>query len=486
VALHPAAKSGPGGVEPPVEELRQINSIITTIPPEEWDLVRPLASWTAASESGAGAQPEVARGTTNAEGKFSVDVPRTGGRTFRLTASKDGVGSAAMAEVAAGASVDLVLGNAAKIGGSVVTAVDSKPVGGAVVVFSDGAKRFTATTKDDGAFEVDAVPPGYYEVTVSAKGLTPLFDRRFQVQANSSPITLQMPRGTTVRIRAELEEPGTGKGEGSPIKDAQVVLIQEDMRAYVTGRTNAEGVVEFPGIPGGDYTANALAAGVVSQSEENFKVDPDNLVQEVVIAFEPAVMTEITVVDEDGRPMAGVDFYGANGDEAYDALRSSKMGVSDADGKLRFAFEFDGPRCTLYGFKKDYALVQAYPDQFDSGDPIRLVMKKAATLRGRVVTTDGKPIADAEVTIDIMSQEEGQGFEDTQIVVRTDASGNYHFPYLPRVDGISASAMVDGAPSEEDHEIEVSPDKSDYEANFTIDLSDQPSPPPRLRPVPPK
>jgi len=96
-----------------------------------------------------------------------------------------------------------------------------------------------------------------------------------------------MPRGTTVTVKAVLEKPDD-KGTASPVANAKVVVLQDDLRAYAIGRTNDQGVAEFQGLPGGKYTVNALAAGVVSQGEEVLKVDPNQLQQEVTVHFEPA------------------------------------------------------------------------------------------------------------------------------------------------------------------------------------------------------
>ncbi len=495
VAIHPVPKAGAGAEGPGIDELRLVNSILgQAIPTEEFDVPRPLSNWQAPSAVGA-SDREIASATTKDDGTFVIDVPATTpDRSFRLTATKEGVGSAAMSDVAPGARVDLMLGAAARLVGDVVTQVDTRPVDGAHVVLSDGARRFAATTDGAGHFGIEGVLPGFYELTVSAKGMTPLYMEHFQVYARDTrPVKLVMPRGNTVRIRAMLQHPddsaGRGRGQADePVRDAQVVIYHEDMRAYLMGKTNQEGYVEFAGVPAGKYVANGIAAGAVSQDEVRFSVDASQLTTEATLEFEPAVMTEVSVADEDGRPLPDVDFYSANGDEAYDVLRSVEVGKTDRDGKIRFAFEFAGPRVAIFGFKPGYAVVRACPAMYDSGDPIRLVMKKAVSVHGRVATPDGKPIPNAQVTIEINSTpEEAPGIEEATLVVRTKSDGTYSFPYLPSVEGITVSAESDGMLAEEDQDIDIQAGKTDYAADFTIDLEgDAAAPPPAVAPRPPK
>ena len=491
IAVFTPTKAGLPDSAPDMDELRKLSSILY-ISPEEWEAPRPLGTWSVGGDDESRATgSERASATTGDDGKFTIVLPpHAGSGPFRLSAVKEGVGSATAAEVRAGQTLDLTLGPASAVTGIVVTEVDSVPVAGARVTFDSGSRRFSTVTDADGNFRVEGVTPGFYQLSVAAKGKTPLFENRFRVAAiDTTPYTLRMPRGTILRVKAVLEStdlaPGTARqraDSGQPVPDAEIALYCEETYTYVLGRTNHEGIVDFHGMPAGRWALNGIAKGVVAMGEEQIVIDKNQMTQDESVTFEPAVNTPIEVVDDDGRPLAGVKFYSANSDEKYDALRSVEIGATDGDGKMTFAFEFDGPRCAIFGFKDGYALVHACPDSYDSGDPIRLVAKKPVAVRGRIHTPDGRAIPDAVITITI-SPTDDTSFIDLELEVRADKDGRYQFPYLPRTDGIMISATAPDGVSEEDIDLELVAGQDDYTADIEIDLDEQP-PAPRTSPSP--
>lgn len=491
VAIFPTAKPGQPDVAADMDEIRKLNQIVY-ISTEDWDLPRPLATWTGGSEpSSATTVAEIAGSDTGPDGRFSIALPsHVGPGPFRLTASKEGVGTATAVEARSGQRLELTLGLASGVKGTVITEVDSVPVENARVSFDSGAKRYTALTGADGTFFVEGVSPGFYQLSVSAKGKTPLFESRFRVAGGDSPpYTLRMPRGTFVRVKAVSENSGDSSGaprrldDGDPVPNAEVVLFSEETYTYVMGRTNSEGFADFHGLPAGRWVLNGMAQGLVSLGEEPVTIDRNDLTKDETLRFEPAVQTVIDVVDEDGRPVAGMDFYTVNSDEKYDSLRSAKVATSDGEGKVKFAFEFDGPRCSLYGFKTGFALVRAYPDDYQSGDPIRLVAKKPVRVHGQVRSSERRPIPDAIVAITIAAPD-NQAFDDLELEIRTDAEGRYDFPFLQRSEGITIGATAPDGISTDEKDLELTPGKDEYTQDFDIELEDTSPPVPRTPPPP--
>ncbi len=491
VAIFAPTKPGQPDVPADMDEIRKLNQIVY-ITTEEWDLPRPLATWTGGGAESSGAESsELAGCETGDDGRFVLTLPpHVGIGPFRLTAAKEGVGSATAVEVRSGQRLELTLGLAAGVKGTVITEVESIPVEGARVSFDSGAKRYTTITGADGTFFVEGVSPGFYQLSVSAKGKTPLFESRFRVSGGDSPpYTLRMPRGTFMRVKALLESAGDAGAarrldEGDPIAGAEIVLFCEDTYTYVIGRTNAEGHVDFQGIPAGRWVLNGMAFGVISLGDEPVTIDKNDLTKDETIRFEAAVETPIEVVDEDGRPVAGMDFYTVNSDERYDSLRSMKAATTDGEGKLKYSFEFDGPRCSLYGFKAGYSLVRAYPDDYQAGDPIRLVAKKPVRVHGMVRNSERRAIPDAVVTITIAAPD-NQAFDDLELEIRTDADGRYEFPYLPRSEGITVGATAPDGISTDEQDLEVEAGKDEYTLDFEIELEDLSPPVPRT-PAPPR
>ena len=463
---------------PNMDEIKLLNQMIY-ISPEDWDKPRALATWIGGDDDPARADSaELVSTETKADGSFSISLaPHLGAGPFRLTAQKSGVGSASISEVkGGGAPLEVVLGPETAVTGVVVTEVDSVPVEGARVLFDSGARRLAGTTGAGGRFVVEGVTPGRYELVVAAKGHTPLFDPAYTVHPNDTiPVTLRLPRGTLLRVKAVVTK-DTGGASEDPVANAQIAAYCEDAGIYVLGRTNAAGVVEFAGVPAGRYSLNGLAKDLVSAGEEQIVIDRNQLTQDQTVSFEPAVDTPIEVVDEEGRAVAGMEFYTVNADEKYDSLRSMKTATTDSDGKLKYPFEFDGPRCAIFGFKPGYALVRAYPDDNTSGDPIRLVAKKAIRVHGAVKTTDGRPIPDTVVAISISPQENAA--DDMELEIRADKDGLYDFPYLPHAEGISISATAPDGISQEDQDLELVEGQSDYKVDLLIEFDEPVTPVP--------
>jgi hypothetical protein len=481
VALFEPTRAGKPSGTPDVDELKLVNSMIY-VATEEWDTPRPLSKWTGDADRAQTTEAELAGDDAKSDGTFSITLPsRYGAGPFRLTATKADVGSAAMNEVNAGdEKLELVLGPAASVKGVVLTEVDSTPVEAARVIFDNGARRFPAETDSAGKFTAEGVTPGFYQLTVAAKGKTPLFENKFKVDAASiTPITLRMPRGTKLVVKAGVEKedaaaPRKGDIPTDPVPGAQIVAFNEDTSTYVLGKTNAEGLVEFPGMPGGRYILNGMAKGFVSMGEETCIVDKNQLVQEETVTFQKAVETPIEVVDEDGRGVAGMDFYSVNNDDKYDQVRSLKLGTTDGDGKLKFPFEFDGTRSKLFGFKAGFAVLPARPDDYESGEPLKLVAKKSAHVHGVVKTSEGKAVPDALVLIDVASTDPNDpASEDFSLEIRADSAGRFDFGFLPRIEGITLGASGPDGVSQEDKELEFVKGKDDYEVDLVLDLDDE-------------
>jgi len=480
VAVFEPSKAGkPIGPGNP-DDLRQLNSIVY-IATEEADTPRPLSQFTGDVDRSQAAETEVASDDTKDDGTFKITLPaRNGAGPYRLLAKKENVGAATVNEVMADEEkLELMLGPASAVKGVVVTEVDSNPIEGAHVVFDNGARRFVADTDSAGKFTADGVTPGFYQLTVTAKGRVPLTEAKYKVDAvMMSGIQLRLPRGTRLTVKAVVEKDDAAartKNDvpGDPVPDAMIWAYSEDMNAYVTAKANHDGVAEFPTpLPSGHWVLNGIAKGFVSMGEVAITIARTELAQEEQVAFEKGVETPIEVVDEDGRPVAGMDFYTLNNDDKYDQVLSMKAGTTDSDGKLRFPFEFSGPRAKLFGFKSGFAALPAAPDDRESGEVLKLVAKKPVHVHGVVKSSEGKAVPNAMVLIEVQPTNPDDG-EDFSLVLRADADGRYDCANIPRVEGVTVGAAGPDGISQEDKDLELSAGKNDYEMDLVLDLEDE-------------
>lgn len=472
VRLSQASTKPPAAATPvATDELRRIGQILTILD-DDWDAIRSLADWSDVPTSDGARTPgmELALTSSGADGKFSFTLTSLAPRAGLVVSARHGDASASQRDVAAGAEVELVLSTGGLVTGTVTTEAEGSAVAGAKVVFDSGEKEYVGVTDETGAFRIEGMPPGRFGLRAGAKGRTPILDKDVTV-ARGEPVKVVLPRGTTLRIKAIHYTGEAAPGTEPALRNVDVVAYEETARVYMAGRTNDYGLVEFPALPPGSWLVNGRVEKFVSQGEAIVKLDGRQQVVEEELTFEDAVLTPVEVVDETGAPVAGVEFYTCDGIDAYDVLRSEKLpGTTDGQGKWSFPFEFDGPRAMVYGFKKGMSLVQAYPDDYSAGDPIRLVMKKAVRIHGKVVDENGNPAPDAIVRITFEPGASDTTIQDSVTVqVRTDASGNYDVGFVPQ--GYEASVEAETPESWSDDLVTLDPadGKTDHEVNLRLE-----------------
>jgi protocatechuate 3,4-dioxygenase beta subunit len=448
-------------------DIKFINDVIY-IDPLEWDQPRPLDDWIQNQENRTSAKSgseEIASTSTGGDGRFEMEIPRyRGAGPFRVTAEAP-IGKASAQGVRPGQDIELTVGPVAAATGFVYSGNENIGVAGATVVLDDGEMRFTGVTGGDGGFRIEGVSPGRYSVSAGAEGHPPLLGN-IKVVKTGEDIDLRLPRGTTLRVIATYEPE---EGPDRPLPGVDVVALEQDTFTYVMGRTDMNGVLELKGMPPGSYLVNGRGDRAVSFGEELVDISGNQLVQEAELLFEPAIDTQLTVVDTSGQPVAGMVFYTANADEEYDALRSQRVpGETDAQGRFTFAFEFEGPRALVFGFKEGFSLVRAYPDAHDDAIPMTLVAHPALRVHGTVRTPEGQPVPDALVLLEV-EPEDPEEIDDYVIHIRSGPDGRYDFPYVPRGEIWISAELGDDAWSD-DYDVELEQGKTEYKVDLELEL----------------
>lgn len=402
------------------------------------------------------------------DGTFEIALPLAyGGGPFVVRAEATGVGIGVAEGVRPGDEVELVLGDRQPFGGVVVDITDGIPVPGARVVIDTSEGPLDGRTDEAGRFEIEGIVPGRYRVRVYAEGRTPLVIER-QALAPGDDLRLELPRGTSLAVT--VVRPDETTSDDLPLEGAVVYLVNEADGTFHTARTNAIGEATFPRLLPGDYLVNATHEDFLDEGDELVRIGGNEVRKIHELYLIPAVQTPITVVDEDGRPLAGALFFTSSWDEEYDITRSTRVpGTTDDQGTFRYAFTFDGPRASLHVTKPGYAMVPIYPDDNESGDPMRVVLPPAYTVKGRVTNQDGAGLADVEIEIELIPDSEAYD-DDLLLSIRTDADGRYEFPHLPAGElWIYAVADYDGDSSED---LRVGPENRVIEWDVTLDDTD--------------
>lgn len=416
------------------DEISIVNQLFE-IDEEEWDHARPLATFSVAPKSlnerralGIEVTSASEPSLTDDEGRFRIEFRRlVGPGPFTVRADKEGLGSANAAGVRAGADIELRLGEHGSVSGVILTALEGHAVPNAWVVFDDGEERHAARSGSDGRFTVEGIGPGTYPVRAGAEGLPPLTDSTVKVREGED-VEIRLPPGVELTVRAVA---WTEDAEASaPLTGVRVVALSDDTYAYVTGMTGPDGRVVFKGLPPGNWMINGQIDGYATETEDLVVLDATRgtLVHE--LEFEPTVPSPITVVDPNGVPIAGVQFYSSTHEARYEQLRSVRVpGQSDAQGQFKFPFEFFGPRSIVYAFKEGYGLA-SIEQEGEDGEPIRVVLHPGVVLHGRVTDESGKGVPGAIVELEV-ELDDPEALDDAYVVLATDENGNYRFNYVP-------------------------------------------------------
>ncbi|MFO0932375.1 MAG: carboxypeptidase-like regulatory domain-containing protein [Planctomycetota bacterium] len=286
------------------------------------------------------------------------------------------------------------------------------------------SRRIFAVTGAGGRFEavVEPATKGYRAI-VEAAGYPTTVGPAFAAGAKDVRVVLQRGAELVVRLLTE--------GDDKPVAGATVSLMvgnidagegSEESGAMPSAVTDAEGVARIaarPGkvqmllvmAPGRDFMMMSPRGGMGGDMGGLSGEAPNELTAdrstEVTLRIKTAVVVTGTVRASDGTPLAGCEvrslsFFGGAGKAAFqtDAQGAYKVPVTAMFGNAGAMLSFRAP-----GFVAETANVTIDEAARKAGTVTHDVkLKRAATLRGRVVDAEGKPIAGAKVSV------EGAGF----------------------------------------------------------------------------
>lgn len=339
----------------------------------------------------------------------------------------------------------------ARPGGSVsgtVTDATGKPVADVVVVANrirddksipgadESVHEFGSLAKTDanGSFHIGQLGTGAFVITADAK--------KQELVPGSVPEIAVVAGKTVAMEKPILLTPGalvTGtvvaKGTGKPV--AGVAVYASDWSNVA--QTGADGTYKIRVAPG-DFVVN-----IGSQNEGYAYFNPKLPVSvkegetKTLAPFElpPAVHVTLRVVGEDGKPAAGVPVRiyhpgWRDGRNENDSPKTDANGVWDSknDPRAELSLGAEDPWEVRVG--DGWEVVSPSTLRLDVTAPTTVIVRKvdpASRPRGRVVTPEGKPVANANVSVNSWV-ESGNGdtsnykSDDTQ----TDADGRFVLP----------------------------------------------------------
>ncbi|WP_406334408.1 MFS transporter [Streptomyces sp. NBC_00203] len=196
---------------------------------------------------------QIGRGASGEDGRYALSTPGSG--SYILIAAAGGHQPQAVSVTVGERPVelDVVLGGAGRLAGSVLTA-DGTPVREATVTLTNVHGEVVATTRSgrEGGYVITELVAGEYTLAASAPAFRPA----------ALPVTVQAARETRqdVELAGGAVLRGTVRaGGGRPVEDARVTLLDAAGNVVDTLTTGAEGTFRFVDLSSGEYTV--IAAG---------------------------------------------------------------------------------------------------------------------------------------------------------------------------------------------------------------------------------
>ncbi|MEI5097635.1 MFS transporter [Streptomyces sp. PmtG] len=196
---------------------------------------------------------QIGRGASGDDGRYALATPGAG--SFVLIAAAGGHQPQAVTVTVGERPVelDVVLGGAGRLAGTVRTA-DGTPVRDAAVTLTDVRGDVVATTRSgrEGGYVISELVAGEYTLAASAPAFRPA----------ALPVSVQASRETRqdVELAGGAVLRGTVRaGGGRPVEDARVTLLDAAGNVVDTLTTGPEGTFRFVDLSSGEYTV--IAAG---------------------------------------------------------------------------------------------------------------------------------------------------------------------------------------------------------------------------------
>ncbi|WP_455360400.1 MFS transporter [Streptomyces sp. SYSU K21746] len=195
-----------------------------------------------------GSGQQIGRGASGEDGRYALSVPGSG--AYVLIAAAGGHQPQAVSVTVGERPVDLdvVLGGAGRLAGSVVTA-DGTPVRDAAVTLTDVRGDVVATTRSgrEGGYVISELVAGEYTLAASAPAFRPA----------ALPVSVQSSRETRqdIELAGGAVLRGTVRASGGrPVEDARVTLLDAAGNVVDTLTTGADGAFRFVDLSSGEYT----------------------------------------------------------------------------------------------------------------------------------------------------------------------------------------------------------------------------------------
>jgi hypothetical protein len=342
----------------------------------------------------------VASVDVSADGSFALeDVPTPA--TYQLVVER--AGNAAETRQVVLEPAQVVEGLEIRLGGGdgVITghiSAGGQRLGGVSIVASDGTTDLSmvSLTEDDiGAFTVRGLAtPGRYTVTFSRDGYAT--ESRSVSLAQGESVTLDVNLSAAVGSISGTVNAATG----GPLGGVSVTVTggEEPVSTSTVSQGDATGTWSVDGLTApGSYTVTFARAGYVSQTrlvniDGSAAGGTTGGIDAALVASTATVSGLVLDASGAAKPLAGV--------ELTDGVTTRTVKTAnDPAGRFALTSVPPGSYTLTVSFTGATPVVQVVTVQAGDTRDLQLQLGQQATLTGRVVTTDGQPVAGIEVRL---------------------------------------------------------------------------------------
>jgi len=342
-----------------------------------------------------------ARTRSDDKGEFTLWV---GPGEAWISADAEGYATGSASGATPGFTFEILLTPESVLAGVVVRASDGTPVSGVRVLPGDEwgwDDSGSAYTDDEGRFRIDRLAPGRYKPVAKAQDGYGRAAQSVHLGLGESAEDLRIALHPASSVRARVLVAGDPE---RPCEQAGATLTDEIAKQSAYAQANADGTIEFVAVLPGTYDVSVWCKGMVPLD----RYDP------VVVAAEP--LPELVWTVNEGLAITGI-VVGPGGEPVERArvsvqaksaaprgqVASAWGELSGPDGRFRAAGLVPGTYALRVQVEGEDVVAPAEPTDVeltaDKPTDVRIEVGMAGSVEGRVLDTQGKPVADASVTL---------------------------------------------------------------------------------------
>ncbi|MEM7244822.1 MAG: carboxypeptidase regulatory-like domain-containing protein [Acidobacteriota bacterium] len=307
------------------------------------------------------------------------------------------------------------------------------PVADALVSVGNATLTFLTTTDAAGSFQLTGLPEGTLDA-VARRGEQVVRRSRFR----GGDLLLAPAASSTVSILDDDRSITGAWLTATPLTGHEQLPLRWG-RAAGSGRHRLEALVP------GSYSLLAITSDGRRASDQLGHGDASS----PTLKLGPTPV-RVRVRDPSGRPLAHVEVESTFATETFgellapshvDGLLGTRFHGTGNDGVVMLSVLPAGRSLTIQARRPGWTTAwteQSAPAEGRGFAPVEITMAPAATLRGRVLSLDGEPLADARVVVnrqDPVETEQGRiswwQLTDGRHVPRTDDDGRFELDWLP-------------------------------------------------------